>query len=433
MKRSSLGAALLGLALAGCGGQTDGASGGSGGTGGAGGAGGGASGGVAGGGLGGAGTGGASGGAPGACVVESSGSLPNAGPAANHPSGPGLVATDSGFVIGYRLQGGDVLTARLVALSDAGASSAEQVFDLGGCASTLISDGVSLAYRSGKGMLAASLPNCGKGAGAVFIPFDDKGQPGQASGPKNAAFASLGTSVHALAPSTQAGEYHFVYTVTAGTPGVAERVVLQGPTFKATVPIAHPFGDAPRPWVSVATGGEVIAMLSPNAAASEMKLLVGAHQGDSLSLTGEATLLGAEGDLVAWGSRVAAGARSASGFQVDVYELATGGITSLGSGLLSSSGAVGSALAVDGDWLVAAHGSPGAIRIDRIPGAQATPSFATALGTLADASQIAALKSFDGKRLAVAAARGRVVVAWLSKEKLEAGDSAGGWLMARCD
>jgi hypothetical protein len=42
------------------------------------------------------------------------------------------------------------------------------------------------------------------------------------------------------------------------------------------------------------------------------------------------------------------------------------------------------------------------------------------------------LTSFDGNHVAMAAARSRVAVVWLSKGVLTAGDPAGGWALLKC-
>lgn len=417
----------LSTLLASCGGKTEGPSAGSGGAGGnagtsgTGGA-GGAVGGSAGGSLGGA------GGSVSGCVLESSGDLPALMAGPGTLTGPGIVATDTGFVIGYRDQDGSSLRALVLSLSDAGVAGNPSDFQLGGCTSEVPTDGVSLAYRSGLGMLAASTPNCGKGAGAVFIPFDDKGVVEQASAPKNGAFEQLDTSLRAVAPGKLTGEWELVYLVTTdGLPAVVERIVLQGAVFKTTVPIAHPFGDGPRPWASVATGSEVIALLSPNPAAGSSELLLGPLGASVLSVAAAPALPAANaGDLVAWDARVAAGVRTPSGLHVGVYELATGGIATVATGELPSPGALSSVLAVDGDRLYAAHGSPMFIQLDSLGGAMGTPSF----GNISSAKLGA---DFDGTRLAIAAARGKVALVWLGKPKLSSKNVAGGWLIARCE
>lgn len=419
----------LSMLLASCGGKTDGPGAGSGGAGGAVGDGGGAPGG-AGGALGGSGGGsiGGAGGSVSGCVVEASGELPAPPAGPGTLTGPGIVATDTGFVIGYRSQEGSSLRALVLSISDAGVAGNPSEFQLDGCTSEIPTDGVSLAYRSGLGMLAASTPNCGKGAGALFIPFDDQGMVGQASAPKNGAFEQLDTSLRAVAPSKLAEEWELVYLVTTdGQPAVVERIVLQGAVFKTTVPIAQPFGDGPRPWASVATGSEVIALLSPNPAAGSVELLLGPLGASVLSVAAAPALPAADsGDLVAWDARVAAGVRTPSGLHVGVYELATGGINTVATGELPSPGALSSVLAVDGDRLYAAHGSPAFVQLDSIDGAKGTPSF----GKISSAKLGA---DFDGTRFAIAAARGKVALVWLGKPKQSSKNVAGGWLIARCE
>lgn len=371
---------------------------------------------------------GAGGAAQSACVIESSGTLPSL-PASDVPiGGPGIVATDSSFVIGYRDRGGASLRARLFSLSDSGSLGAAQVFDLG-CAAGGPADSASLAYRDGVGMFTASLPECGTGAGAVFIPFDDQGTPSQASGPKNNSFLSLVTSARAVSPGRTLGEWELVYAVSAdGQSSTVERVVLEGATFKSSPPVAHPFGDGHRPWGSIASGREVVALLSPNPATQSLELLMGPLVTGPLNVAPAPPLPpGDSGDLVAWGARAAVGVRSGPSVRVSVFRYsASGGLDSVGEGQLSAVGSVSSALAVDYDRLFVAHGGPGSIQLDRIDGADGVPDFGAVASTKIPAD-------FNGARMAIAAARGKVAMVWLGGAQVGAETSTGGWAIMRCE
>jgi len=414
----------FGFTLGACGGETQGS-----GASGAGGSGGalGGSGGALGGAGGSGGYGGGSGGGPlPVCLIEASGALPAPAATASVLTGPGVVATDTGFVIGFRDQDGASLRAVVVPLSDGGVTGAPDEFELGGCAGVSPTDGVSLAYRDGKGMMTTSLPNCGTGAGAVFIPFDDKGQTAQAAGPKNGAFKGLETWPGALAPSKGIDEYELVYTVTSSQPSVAERAMLSGTNFKTTVPIAHPFGEGPRGGIAVATGKDVIALLSSDASDGSVDLVMGPLTGGALDVKPAPELpSGKDAGLVAFGSRVVAGVRTAAGLSVRVLELGTG-IVSVASGELPSTDSLSSSLAVDGDRLYAVHAGKAKLRIQTVHGVSATPSFPAATTTELTHT---ALSSLQGTRVAVAAARGKLVVVWLDGNSV----SAGGFIVARCE
>jgi hypothetical protein len=114
-------------------------------------------------------------------AVERAGLLPALGapPAETAQlSGPGLAATDDGFVLAYRDQIGDALRLLIAALPDAADLGSPSIFDLGGCSSKGVTDGIGVAFEGGKGMVASSQPNCGKGAGAVIVSFDGAGVVG---------------------------------------------------------------------------------------------------------------------------------------------------------------------------------------------------------------------------------------------------------------
>ncbi len=402
----------LALALAACGGKTEDAPQGSAGSGGT----------------------GASGGETAGCTVQAAGSLPESVAEAAVLSGPGIVATDTGFVLGYREQHGDNLRAAMLALSDAGETGTPSYFDLDGCASKTPHDGVSLAYRAGGGLLVTSLPDCGKGAGAMFLPFDDNGSPSQGAGPRNQVFTHVGMSARSVAPSLDSGEWELVYAVTAddAPPMLVERLLLQGAAFKVDAAVAHPFGDVSRAWASVASSADVIGMLAADGAGA-LDLMLGPNAGNVLKLVQVPAVSPAKGgDLVAYGPRVAVAARTGVAVHLRVLELlATGLADVVATGELPIVGALSVALGVDDDRLFAATGHPGSIQLDWLTGAKSNPNFAAA-STAQLGAPIPALASFDGSHLALAAARGRVALVWLSSGKLTQGQPTGGWLLASC-
>lgn len=408
--------------LTACGGKTDDAAGQSGGVGGAGGTT------ASGGGSGGASIGGSGGGTTQACVVESMGALPSPAAPTALVSSVGIVATDTAFVLGYREQAGNELRAILQTLSDSGTANQAAVFELDGCATAAPTDGVSLAYRSGQGMFVASTPDCGKGAGAIFVPFDDQGTVQQASSPKNAAFSALDTTLRAVAPHQVAGNWEFVYTVTSDQPQVAELIVLEGTVFKST--IAHPFGPGPRVWISVATSPDVLSVLSADTAGT-LDWLAGPNLGDAPQVTPAPSLpASTKGDLIAFGPRVAAAALLPTALHLSVGELTTGGFGVVSEHELPSAGALSFALATDAGDLFAALGHPGAIELQHVEGVTTSPQWQKAGVAKFDAAPLA---QFDGEALAVAAARGRVAVVWTSSAKLTPPMPTGGWLIARCE
>lgn len=377
---------------------------------------------------------------PGGCslVIDKAGKLPPPIAPTARVSGPSVVATDDGFVIGYRDQDGDTLRGVLSFLKDDGELSPAQVFDLGGCANTEPADGTGMAYAKGFGMMTASLPDCGKGAGAVFIPFTSKGQVDQASGPRNGAFKELWMAQGSpLAPAATEGEWELIYRVLTDTTPVVERVVLQGAVFKTVVPIARPFGDADLPYAQVATSPQVRAFLAPvQTDGGSMTLIkVGDRATDTLNLSAEFSLPQAApwAALTAWNNRVAAAIPAGAGMTVQAAEYLGGTVSPKAPFVVGSGTVQGGALTVLRGHLFVAQGRAGGITVHRLDGADGSLSgkpvvsmeFPVSLGPNN-------LTTFDGTHIAMAAARERVVVTWVSKSKLANGDATGGWATLRC-
>ncbi|GMV13865.1 MAG: hypothetical protein AMXMBFR56_20890 [Polyangiaceae bacterium] len=370
------------------------------------------------------------------CVVESRGSLPKA-TASMHTDSPAVIATESGFVIGYRSQGdlgGEPHRVHLLALSDDGLTGAPEELDLGGCAYAQ-SNGLGLAYRAGQGMAVTGLPICASGAGMTFLPFDSDAKLGPAGVANDATSFGFGTSRRSLAPGKAIGEWELVYTQAA----VPERAVLAGSALKGSVPVEHPFGESQWRGAGVATSNEVIGMLSAEdtqtSAPGHLVLLMGPLLGDNLDLAVAplpALPLAYDGDLIAWGTRVAVGARTPSGVFVRIFELGDGGIEDVASTELPDAEAYSLSLAVDGDDLYVAHGRDSALGFVRIPGASAAPRFDQATSAVFETVIEGTDFGFDGYGYGVAAARGRVAFAWLIGS-LDHKDVAGGWLIAHCE
>ncbi len=263
-------------------------------------------------------------------TVAAGGKLPNPVVDDARLSGPAITATDSGFVMAYRDQDTSSTTLRAVVyyVADNGTPSAPQApFGLAGCVGKDPVDGVGLTYANGSGLITSSLPYCdaSKGAGALFLPIDDKGVVSGAAGPQNPLFNDLTVGpVHSVGPAAADGEYEFIYRVVGTTPAI-ERVVLQGSGFKGSVPIAHPFGDVDIPFGLLATTAKVRAMLAPVGATTEIQ--VGARADDMLNTTGSFSLPAAPpwATLTAWGSRVAAAIPGSTGMTLKVAELTGSG------------------------------------------------------------------------------------------------------------
>lgn len=374
---------------------------------------------------------------PGGCslVIDQSGKLPPPISATAQVSGPSVVATDDGFVIGYRDQDGGSLRGVLSFLKDNGEIAPAQIFDLGGCSNKVPTDGTGMAYANGFGMMTTSLPDCGKGAGAVFIPFTSKGQVEQASGPRNGAFKELWMAQgNPIASAATDGEWELIYRVQTDSTPVVERVVLQGAVFKSVVPIARPFGDEDVPWAQVATSPQIRAFMAPVPSKSLTVVSVGPRTGDTLDPKGEFTLpQAAWGAIAAWNNRVVAAVPAGAGMTIQPAELAGSAVTPKAQFVVGAGTVQGGALSVLRSHLFVAQGRSGGITVHRLDGADASLSAKPVLSMDFPVSiGPNNLTTFDGTRIAMAAARDRVAVTWVSKGKLAPGDSTGGWALLRC-
>jgi len=366
--------------------------------------------------------------------VEQAGKLPDPVAATARLTGPAIAATDDGFMLAYRDQDGSTLRAVLLFVSDAGTVGAPSIFDLGGCASKQPSDGVGIAFENGVGMVASSLPDCGSGAGAVFIPFDSDGTVGSASGPRNATFLDLTVAQQgALAPAANKGEWEFVYRIVTASSTVVERVVLQGPSFKS-IPIVHPFGDTDLPFGMVATSPTVRAYLAPIAAGVDggppgTRVFVGDRQSDTIQTADTFDLpLVNWAAMTAWDNHVAIAVPGSAGMALTIAELVGNAVTVSANVPVSAGPTMSGALKVLREHLFLARGFPGAILVDRFTG----PTSMKPFDTVSLPAGALGLNDFGGTQLAMTAARDRVAVMWLNNPQLAGGEATGGWALLRC-
>jgi len=134
--------------------------------------------------------------------------------------------------------------------------------------------------------------------------------------------------------------------------------------------------------------------------------------------------------LTAWDNRAAALTPSASGISWKAFELAPSGVAQeLGSGSLAMATGLSLAVAALENQLIVASALPQQISVRRQPGAKTLPF------TGAEKSVVLSgeLGSFDGTHMAMAAARNRVAVVWLTQHALAAGQPVGGWALLECN
>ncbi len=377
---------------------------------------------------------------PGGCslALRAAGALPAPIAGTSRVAGPAIVATDHGFMLGYRASDGSDLHAVLAHLRDDGGVYPASPVKLGSCAGAALDDGVGIAFAHGSGMLTTSIPDCGgKGAGSGLIPFSSTGQVETAAIPVSAEFESLRVAqAGALAPARTKGEWEVVYGVKpkSGTPRV-ERYLLQGPTFKSKQP-ALPFDQQNAPFLMVATSSQVRVFLAPIQSDGGATTVVRADSGSSemLSPSAEFSIPSAApwAALAAWGNRVVAGVPAGTGMAIHpaVYQ---DGLIIPKAAIHAGSGSIaGGAVAVLRDHVIVVQGTAGRITAIRLDGADGNLAMSAAASTLPSAVGPVNLGAFDGSRVAVAAARESVAIAWLTRVETVAGSPVGGWALLGC-
>lgn len=368
------------------------------------------------------------------CSLEplASGALPPA-LSATGLSGPVAVATENGFVIGYREQDGIMLRAVIIPLSDTGTLGTPTELASTSCGAVTKADRVGMAYAANHGLFVSSVPNCGQGAGASFVPFDANAIASNPSAPQNSAFDELTLSAAPVAASVTPGEYDFVYRVVVNGSSVVERIILQGAQFKLNVPIVHPFGEDDHAFAMIASSPSVRALAAPFQ--TGIQVHIGPNTGDDLSLPKFFPLPLADwAALHAWDDHVAALVPHATpvgggGFVLSSATLSTEAVTAT----IGAADVRAAALATLGDHLFVLAGAPDGLHLYDVPGASTKPQLEQASpkdfqGSIGSAP----IAGSDGAHVAMAAARGRVLVVWLSGADVTADQPTGGWALLAC-
>ncbi len=161
---------------------------------------------------------------------------------------------------------------------------------------------------------------------------------------------------------------------------------------------------------------------------------VGPNAGDVLVSKGELTLpLASFAAITAWDNHVAALVPSASGMTAGSASLAGDTLAIAQSAPLGSGVVNGAALTTVGDHLLVLSGSNGAFSLIKVPGAKAALNFGQSEAEDFNPTNLSQLSgAFDGTHVAIAAARARVLVVWLTSAKLGTGSETGGWAMLQC-
>jgi len=441
---STAGQTGTGGVSAGASGGSGGASGGSGGASGDSGGASGGSGGV-GGGSGGAngGSGGAGGGGGCDLALIAKGTLPVPIGLGATVGGPAIVATKSGFVVGYRnfTTGGAMDQLVLMALGPDGGASPPQKNDVAPCASPAspVDSGVGLAMNGNGtlGLAAVSRPPCKemgaggsggsamvtKGAGLVFVSFNEGAAQqqslflqGQVGFP-----AIVLASNHAIArvPKTVSDEFRVVYTQSKSAQAFNVKGVSASSSFAEAIP-----GLMGTTFATTSATNDVAAYAADGTGDGGTQLAV--------KVQDKTIFRDAAIQVAPWsyGERTLLASRNNAG---EVAWVVLGKDASVvGSATLPMNGYKSVDATVAADRLVFVLGQNTAFKILTIQGAAGTPMTAIEQTATLTATELPDLASFDGTQLAVASRNGRLAVAWASRNQLAQSDPTGGYAIFRC-
>lgn len=342
-------------------------------------------------------------------------------------SGPAIVATPSGFVIMYREADPSVTRAVRLKISDQGAATRTDV-DLPSCDNDLSSDGMGAAWNEtfGAGFMTVSSPACGSDypSPRLYVAnFDSDGENLAELTYELPSRIRL-SPVKALAPygakfflAAMAGDAPFLYAFD----GLS---VQQDPP-----PMEIHKGNGAVTFTQVATGPGKQSLLTDSDLEGG-KLVLSMDDAPSGSSFLMSLPYGDVTSLVSWSDRTAV--VHSAGDELGWNVVTQDGVN-LAEGTLP-----GPSTALDvaqlHDHLLIAGGRAGSITVFRIDDANGTLSPSAFQVQLASSQGVDALESFTGERVAMAAARDRVVVAWLTTTATMAGTSTvpGGYAVLGC-
>ncbi len=338
-------------------------------------------------------------------------------------SGPAVVATPTGFIITYREADPTTTQAVRLKISDQGEATRSDVA-LPSC-DNLSSDGISAIWNEtfGAGLMTVSSPACGLDHPRLHVSnFDSDGDTLAEYTYELPSRIRL-SPVKALAPygakfflAAMAGDAPFLYVFD----GLS---VQQDPA-----PMEIHKGNGAVTFVQVTTAPGMRSLLTDSdLEGGKLVLSVDdAQAGTALvSLShGEVT------SLTSWGKRTAV--VRAAGDQLAWH------VVSQDGGTLADGTLAGSFTATDvaqlHDHLLIVGAGAGSITVFRLDDANGTFSVPTAFQIQLASSQGVSLEDFTGERIAMAAAKDRIVVAWLTTTTTMAGTSTapGGYAVLGC-
>ncbi len=348
-------------------------------------------------------------------------------------TGPNVVSTATGFVLAYRDTSADGKNSRAirVRVTDDGTKGTEIPTVVTACAGSTESGGIAAAWnaKSSKGLMAVTTPPCAAAQTAVMdlMNFDEVGNVTGRT-PLEAPDLRFARVQAAAAHPTDDGFYlsatasdkPYVYPIV-GTDALPQREAINmtggNPLFAQVATSQNTVALVAQASTNGGTAGALSMTVRPPTSANQ----------NPVSLAG-----GPFGSLTAWGSRALV-------IRPDTTGLAWNAIDVSGKDVGSGSLKGGPFSSVDAttlnDHIIIAAGSSKTVtlwRLDRATGViTKEPPLST---TLPLVTGKATLADYDGARIAIAAARKRVMVAWVTTPEPRTADKvAGGYVLLGCD
>lgn len=359
--------------------------------------------------------------------LVASGELPQPSHQKVTVSGPGIVATDKGYLVGYRedlhSESESVARIRLLPIGDEGVLG--QLIDqpIEACERAIPKGGIGMAMALDQGLLATESPACeGRGAGATFISFAPNGAildvRASAGGLPEVSLARA----HALAPGRSRNTFELAYS----TKGAAHRLSLLGASPQGGYSVIFP--EARFEFAQIATSKDAIAYRLTPAERGDEALLGFGEWGDTPKImklpAGSAGVIALDGD------------RAAAVNLLDGGGLSWGGYSTTGSSFGAGSFQAGApfttvATAIADKQVVVAAGRAGEVLLASIgnvttkltPHPSVISQFEKAIGNVS-------LSAYEGRGLAATSRQNRVALVWLNERR--EGGSLGGFAIFEC-
>lgn len=355
-----------------------------------------------------------------------SGELPERAIAEAIASGPGIVATNLGYLIGYRedipSQAGTTARVRLVPIADNGSVGKTIEQPIESCETAITKGGIGMAMALDQGLLVTEYPACGnQGAGATFISFTPGGAILDVTTFAGALPHVSLANVHSLSLGQSRNSFELAYLAS----GAAFRLNLVGA--RAQDGYAPIFPDRRFGFIQIASSKDAIAYLAGGEDAPDA--LLGMSNWDEPPVLTSLPK--------GWVGAVAVDENRA----VAVTLLDDGGISwtgqsttgaALGTGSLHAGGPFTAVeVGIADKQVVLAAGRPGAIHLAPI-GSVATKlaDRATVLSQYEPTLGNVSLSAYDGERLALATKDDGFALAFIESRK--GAGKVGGFAIFEC-